>query len=131
MRTRRFEWEEAHSTAREMRRWHLEAAETVAGIEIEAIRNEVKEGGDEAVLALTARFGGGSGSAPSSLVVDRESANAALSGLDPGLRESLEVAAENIWNIADAQRDTGPRRVTLPQGQTVTVGSVPVGAAGI
>jgi histidinol dehydrogenase len=131
MRTRRFEWEGASSTAGEMRLWHLEAGEKVAGVEIEAIRREVREGGDKAVLALTARFGGGSGSAPSALVVDREAADAALSGLDSGLRESLEVAARNIRAVAEAQPEPEPQRVALPEGQTVTVGSLPVAAAGI
>jgi histidinol dehydrogenase len=131
MKTRRFEWEAASSTAREIRLWHLEAGEGVAAMEIEAIRREVSEGGDEAVLALTARFGGASGSAPSSLVVEREAADAALSGLDSGLRESLEVAARNIRAVAEALLETEPRRVALPEGQTVTVASVAVAAAGV
>jgi histidinol dehydrogenase len=64
-------------------------------------------------------------------VVERETAEAALAGLDPAIRKSLEVAAANIRTVAEAQLDPAPRRVGLPQGHTVTVGSVPVSAAGI
>ena len=51
--------------------------------------------------------------------------------LDPALREALELAAANIRAVAEAQLATEPQPVELPQGQTVTVREVPVGAAGI
>jgi histidinol dehydrogenase len=130
MRTRRFEWEAAEPTAREIRLWHLEAGMTAGEIDVEAIRREVREGGDEAVLALNARFDA-AGSAQASIVVGREAADSALAGLDPALRDSLELAAANIRTVAEAQLDSEARRVELPQGQTVTVGSAPVAAAGI
>jgi histidinol dehydrogenase len=130
MRVRRFEWGAASPTAREVRLWHLEAGATVPDVDLEAIRREVREGGDEAVLRLTARFGAPD-AASASLMVERETAEAALAGLDPGVRESLEVAAANVRAVAEAQLDPESRRVELPQGQTVTVGSVPVSAAGI
>jgi histidinol dehydrogenase len=130
MRVRRFAWEAAGLTASEIRLWHLDAGEAVADVDVEAIRREVREGGDEAVLALTGRFGAAD-SAPASLVVEREAADAALAALDTELRRSLEIAAENIRSVAEAQLEPEARRVSLPQGQTVTVGSIPVSAAGI
>ena len=133
MRVRRFEWDAAGPTAREIRLWHLDAGAAVPDLDVAAIRQEVREGGDEAVLGLTARFGP-AGAPPSALRVERDTADAALAGLaglDPALRESLEVAAENIRTVAEAQLEPDAREVRLPQGQTVTVGSVPVSAAGI
>ncbi len=70
-------------------------------------------------------------SSPPELTVDPAAAEAALAALDPELRESLELAAANIGAVAEAQLDAKPRAVSLPQGQTVTVRSVPVSAAGI
>ena len=129
MRVRRFEWEEAGPTAREIRLWHLEEGEAVPDIDVGAIRQEVREGGDEAVLSLNERFGAGDGQ--SSLLVDPGEADAALAELDQALRESLEVAAGNIRAVAEAQLEPDAREVKLPQGQSVTVRSIPVGAAGI
>src|SRR5262249_60408429 len=77
-----------------------------------------------------ARFGP-AGAAPGPLAVERDSAGAALAGLDPALRDSLELAAANIRAVAEAQLEADSAEVRLPQGQTVTVGSVPVSAAGI
>ena len=90
----------------------------------------MKEGGDAAVLSLSTRFGAGDVQ-PAQLTVDPAAAEAALAAIDPELRESLELAAANIGAVAEAQLDAEPRAVSLPQGQTVTVRSVPVSAAGI
>ncbi len=130
MRVRRFEWEAAGLSAEEIRLWHLEAGESVPGVDVEAIKQEVREGGDAAVTALTARFAP-AGSAPAALAVERAAADAALTALDARLRESLETAAENIRSVAEAQLEPEAREVSLSQGHTVTVGSVPVRAAGI
>jgi histidinol dehydrogenase len=54
----------------------------------------------------------------------------ALAGLDPALRQALEMAAANIRTVAEAQL-AEPTRVELPQGQTASVREVPLGAAGI
>ncbi len=43
----------------------------------------------------------------------------------------MEVAATNVRVVAEAQVDAQPRRVMLPQGQTVSVREAPVGAAGV
>jgi histidinol dehydrogenase len=90
----------------------------------------VREGGDEAVLRLTARFDA-TERPPKSLRVDPELWTKSLAELDAKLRESLELAAANVRAVAEAQLDAEPRRVELPQGQSVEIRSVPVGAAGV
>lgn len=127
MRPRRFAWEGARATAAAIRAWSDVAREPV---DVAPIEREVREGGDEAVLRLTARFDAPE-RPPSSLRVPREAARAALEGVDAQLRGSLELAAANVRSVAEAQVSRESRRVQLPQGQTVTVRPVPVGAAGI
>jgi len=126
MRTRRFEWRGAVETAAELRAW---AAESSPAVDVGEIEREVREEGDEAVLRLTARF-----DAPTptlgSLRVDPAEASAALSAVEPELREALEATAANVRAVAEAQTFE-PRRVDLPAGQEVTVREVPVSAAGI
>jgi len=114
-------------TARAVRRWNEASIEHVDVLPIE---QEVREGGDAAVLALTARFDA-TERAPDSLRVDPREPEEALTALDPSMREALEVAAENIRVVAQAQVDSARQVVELPQGQTVSIGEVPVGAAGI
>jgi histidinol dehydrogenase len=127
MRRRGFEWTGATETAAAIRSW---TAESAPDVDVAAIESEVREGGDEAVLRLTARFDA-TESPPASLRVEPRAAEGALAGLDPDLRESLDLAAANVRAVAEAQVAVQPRTVELPQGQAVTVREVPVGAAGI
>jgi histidinol dehydrogenase len=127
MKVRRFEWDGAGGTATAIRAW---AAESAPAVDVGPIEREVREGGDEAVLRLTARFDA-TERAPDSLRVDPEAARWALGELDSRLRESLELAAANVRAVAGAQVEAGTRRSELPQGQAVSVREVPVGAAGI
>lgn len=127
MRTRRFEWEGAVTTASAIRSW---AAESASPIDVGPIEREVREGGDEAVLRLTARFDA-TERAPESLRVETGAAERALDALNPALREAMEVAATNIRAVAEAQIDPVQRVVPLSQGQSVAVREVPVGAAGV
>jgi histidinol dehydrogenase len=127
MRIRRFDWEGASRTAAEIRAWADDAS---AEVDLTPIEREVREGGDEAVLRLTARFDA-TERAPDVLRVDPEAARWALGELDSGLRESLELAAANVRAVAQAQVEARTRRVELPQGQTVSVRDVTVAAAGI
>jgi histidinol dehydrogenase len=60
---------------------------------VRAVLEEVRAGGDEALRALTARF---DGVVVDTLRVPTEEAAAALAGLDPGLREALELAYARI-----------------------------------
>jgi histidinol dehydrogenase len=127
VRARRFEWEGAVETAAAVRSW---VAETASLVDVATIEREVVAGGDAAVLYLTERFDA-TESAPSALRVDPAQAAAALAALAPELREAMEVAAANVRTVAEAQLASEPTRVDLPQGQTVSVREVPVGAAGI
>jgi histidinol dehydrogenase len=127
MRQRRFHWEGAEETAAAIRSW---TAASAPGVDVAPIEREVREGGDGAILCMTARFDA-TEQAPTALRVDPEASSAALAALDPGLRESLELAAANVRTVAEAQIASEPKTVELPQGQTVTVREVPVGAAGL
>lgn len=127
MRTRRFEWEGAETTASAIRDWALELA---AAVDVGPIESEVREGGDGAVLRLTARFDA-TEQAPESLRVEAGEAESALAILDPALREALEVAAANVRAVAEAQLDESQRSISLPQGQSVATREVAVGAAGV
>lgn len=127
MKARRFHWEGAVETAAAIRAWTTAAA---AEVDVAGIEREVREGGDGAVLCLTARFDA-TEQAPTSLRVSVDDAADALAALDPALRESLELAAANIRAVAEAQVGGEPSSVSLPQGQAVTVREVAVGAAGL
>jgi histidinol dehydrogenase len=127
MRARRFEWEGAAETAAALRGW---AAESAPDIDVGSIEREVREGGDAAVLRLTARFDA-TERAPEGLRVDPALAADALAALEPELSEPMETAAANVRAVAEAQLTAGPAEAELSQGQTVTVREVAVGAAGI
>lgn len=127
MKRRAFLWESANETAAAVRAW---AGASVAPVDVSPIEREVREGGDGAVLCMTARFDA-TEKAPTSLRVEVGEAAEALAALDPQLRESLELAATNVRAVAEAQISTEAQRVELPQGQAVTVREVPVFAAGL
>jgi histidinol dehydrogenase len=128
MRVKRVDWVGAADTALDLR---LKTTMSAPAHDVSAIRHEVDDEGDAAVLRLTAHYDSPE-NPPSALPVEPGAAKEALGGLDAGLREALEVAAANIRAVAEAQvGETAARTVTLPQGQTVSVREVPVGAAGI
>jgi histidinol dehydrogenase len=126
MKVQRFEWAGARATATAVRDWSAEAAPPV---EVDSIGSLVREGGDAALLALTKRY-----DAPDAEVtrlrVDPADAAAALAAIDYELREALETAAANIRAVAAAQI-AEEKRVELPQGHSVRLREVPVGAAGL
>jgi histidinol dehydrogenase len=126
MRTRRFEWGGAAATAAALRSW---AAAGVEAVDVGPIEREVRRGGDEAVLRLTARFDA-TEAPPTDLRVDPARAAEALARLDGGLREAMELAIDNVGSVAEAQL-ASERRVELPQGHLVSIREVPVGAAGV
>jgi histidinol dehydrogenase len=126
MKVQRFEWAGAAATAAAVRSWSTEAAPPV---EVDSIGGLVREGGDAAVLALTKRYDAPDGEIEG-LRVDPADAAAALAAVEPELREALETAAANIRAVAAAQLGE-ERSVELPQGHTVRLREVPVGAAGL
>ena len=85
----------------------------------------VRAGGDRALLEYEERFGGGG-----ALRVTPEELAAALEGLDPAVREGLEVAAENVRLVAEAGLDA-EAEATLPQGHTVRLREIPATRAAI
>ena len=131
MKVRQFEWGGPTATAGAVRDWVIEPwedEEVVASVS--QIGVEVFRDGDTALLRLTERLDGVRLTLEQ-MKVDRSDAEAALEALDPSLREAMELAAANIRSVAETQAPDGPRTVELPQGQTVTVRELPVGAAGI
>ncbi|HXS46734.1 MAG TPA: histidinol dehydrogenase, partial [Solirubrobacterales bacterium] len=127
MKVRRFEWEGAVDTAAQMRGWATELSEE---IDVGNIWHDVVDRGDDAVIELTNRFDA-TERARDTLRVDIAQAELALDGIDPAIREAMEIAAVNIRSVAEAQLPSDPAPVELPQGQNVTVRDVAVGAAGI
>jgi histidinol dehydrogenase len=124
---REFLWQSATETAAAVRAW---TAVSAAVVDVSPIEREVREGGDGAVLCMTARFDA-TEQAPTALRVEAGEAAAALASLEAELRESLELAAANVRAVAEAQIMAEPQRIELPQGQAVTVREVPVAAAGL
>jgi histidinol dehydrogenase len=126
MKVQRFEWAGARPTAAAVRTWSDESAPPV---EVDSIGGLVREGGDAALLALTRRYDVTDGEIDK-IRVDPADAAAALAGLEAPLREALETAAANIQTVAEAQLGE-ERTVELPQGHSVRLREVPVGAAGL
>lgn len=129
MRARRFEWEDALSTAKAMRDWFA-AAQPKVRHEVERIREMIDEERDVALRRLVRELDGVE-QMPPSLRVDPTAAGAALQALDPRLREAMERAAENIRAVARMQVKDEGESIELPQGHTVTVREVPVESVGV
>jgi histidinol dehydrogenase len=87
---------------------------------------DVEARGDTAVLEIEARFG----DAPRALRVPSQDVAGAPDRIDGELLEALRLAESNIRAVAEAQLGE-TRSVSLPQGQTVEIEEVAVGAAGI
>ncbi len=104
-----------------------DVGEAVAAI-VEAVRSR----GDLAVAELTERHDGVR-LAGDRLAVDPVEIDRAVDALPRDLIEALELAASNVRAVAEAQLSPEGRltAVELPQGQTVTLRDVPVGAAGV
>ncbi|MGB0119489.1 MAG: histidinol dehydrogenase [Solirubrobacterales bacterium] len=127
MRFRRLQWAAPEQLAVELRNWFGASSDLA---DVSPISKAVKEEGDSALLRLTAQFDA-TEVTPTSLRVGLDDADEALANLDPEVEAALRIAVENVSLVAAAQLNDEPKEVTLPQGQTVLVGEVPVGAAGI
>ena len=117
MRAKRIEWEGADATATAIRSW---ATADEPQVDVTPIERRVREGGDAALLELTARFDA-TEQAPASLRVDDDAPAKALDGLDPALREALELAI--------AQRARGRRRPDRSRAEPGLAAAGPVGRA--
>ena len=84
-----------------------------------------REGGEQALLRLTARFDA-TERAPGALRVERRRRSGRLAALEPGLR-TLELAAANVRTVAEAQIGRSARGRTTP-GPDRDVREVSVGA---
>jgi histidinol dehydrogenase len=103
------------------------APESVSGAVAEIVET-VKRGymGDEGLLAVERRFGGGDLPVRAS----EEELRAALDGLDAQVREGLETAVANVRRVAEAglAEDTA---VVFAEGHSVTLREVPVRRAAV
>ncbi|WP_420606078.1 histidinol dehydrogenase [Novosphingopyxis sp.] len=97
--------------------------------DVSDILRRVREGGDEAVAALTSRFDGHS-LGKSGWRIERETCEAALHELDAGLREALELAATRIRVYHEKQRPQGSESVD-DAGVRLGARWLPVDAAGV
>jgi histidinol dehydrogenase len=97
--------------------------------QVAEILADVRRRGDEAVLDYTERFDKAE-LAPEQLRVDARELEASVGLLEPAVLAGLRTAIANVRAVAEAQLRE-PVEVSLPQGQTVAVGEVPIGRAGI
>jgi histidinol dehydrogenase len=91
------------------------------------IISEVERGGDSALIAAESRFGA---AAPDRLLLGGEEMEAARGQIPAELISAIDLAVANVSRVAEAEV-MAELRVTLPQGQSVRLRSVPVGAAGV
>jgi histidinol dehydrogenase len=90
---------------------------------------EVRTGGDAALLRLTERFDRAE-LGPRELRVPPAEIEAAISFLEPAVLEGLRTAIRNVRAVVDAQLRAAVS-VDLPEGQRVEVVEVPVARAGV
>jgi len=90
---------------------------------------DVRHGGDEALERYRRELDAGGGDA-GPLRVPTGEIDAALAGIDPGVRAALERAVANVRAVAEAGLDE-EREVALPEGQTVALREVPVARAAV
>ena len=71
---------------------------------VAAIIADIRGRGDEALLALTAKYDGLAVGSVAELAISGDELQAALNGLDDDLRQSLELAAARIQAFHENQR---------------------------
>ncbi|MDQ4049160.1 MAG: histidinol dehydrogenase [Actinomycetota bacterium] len=97
--------------------------------DVRAIVEEVRRGGDAAVLRLTERFDHAQ-LAPEQLRVDPAELDAAIGVLEPQVLRGLRTAIANVRTVVEAQLRE-PVTVELPEGQRIEVVELPVRRAGV
>ena len=97
---------------------------------VASITADIRNHGDQALLALTAKFDNLHAETVADLAVDQDAMAAALNGLDPELRAALELAAKRIRNFHEKQL---PKDFAYQDDAGVQLGMrfTPVDAAGL
>lgn len=129
MRIERFDWDGADARGLATRIRELQPPLGEVADPVRAIVAAIRADGDSALVEIESRFANGVIEA-GSIEQPQEAMASALSRLEPELVEAMELAAENIRTVAEAQL-AEPRHVELDQGQTVDLREVAVGSAGI
>ena len=101
----------------------------IAG-DVAKILDEVRTGGDAAVLSLTERFDHAE-LAPDQLRVDANELEASVGILEPAVLDGLRTAIANVRSVAKAQIRDEPVTVGLPEGHTIEVVERPVRHAAV
>ncbi len=108
------------------------ARETTAKVDavVAAIIEQVRQGGDAALLALTARFDGWQAASAAALRVEAAEIAAATASIAPDLAQALDLAAQRIERFHAAQK---PADLTLddPAGLTLGMRWTPLDAVGL
>jgi histidinol dehydrogenase len=94
------------------------------------ILQEVRDGGDAAVLSLTERFDKAE-LGPEQLRVDADELEGSIGILEPDVLAGLRTAIANVKSVARAQLRDDPVTVELPEGHTVQVAEHPVRRAAV
>jgi len=97
---------------------------------VASITADIRNHGDQALLALTAKFDNLHAETVADLAVDQDAMAAALNGLDAELRAALELAADRIRNFHEKQL---PQDFAYQDDAGVQLGMrfTPVDAAGL
>jgi histidinol dehydrogenase len=109
--------------------WSRLATESAIALEVGAIIEEVRQGGDAAVLTLTERFDHAE-LGPEQLRVEPGELEASVGVLEPAVLSGLRTAIGNVRAVAAAQIRE-PLGVDLEQGHRVEVVEVPVRRAAL
>lgn len=97
--------------------------------EVRSIVEDVRAGGDAAVVRLTERFDRAE-VGPERLAVAPVEIEASLGALEPAVREGLRKAIENVRAVAGAQL-SADAAVDLADGQRVELAEIPLRRAGV
>jgi histidinol dehydrogenase len=110
--------------------WSRPATESAIALEVGAIIEEVRQGGDAAVLTLTERFDHAE-LGPEQLRVDANELEASIGVLEPDVLAGLRTAIANVKAVAKAQVHDEQVTVDLPEGHSVELVERPVRRAAV
>ena len=110
--------------------WSRPATESAIALEVGAILEEVRQGGDAAVLTLTERFDHAE-LGPEQLRVDANELEASIGVLEPDVLAGLRTAIANVKAVAKAQVHDEQVTVDLLEGHSVELVERPVRRAAV